>query len=101
MLALANEYRRASELLHDLGRRGEPLSRAPVRLTAIHAIELYLSAVLLEHGREPREVRALGHELFERAKLARAGGLCLRERTLAHLGALDANRELFGFAVRP
>lgn len=88
--ALADEYRGASDVLGKLGRKGEPLSRAPFRLTAIHAIELYLHAVLLARGRDPRSARGLGHRLSERAK---ESGLCLRERTLEHLRALDANRE--------
>lgn len=93
MLSLAEEYRRASAVLHKLHKKGQPLSLVPFRLTTIHAIELYLSAMLLAHGRQPREIRALGHDLLKRAQLAQGFGLNLRKRTVEHLGSLCANRE--------
>lgn len=91
--ALADEYRKASMVLLDLGRRGAPLSRAPFRLTAIHAIELYLNAFLLTRGHAPAEIRALQHNLWKRADLAIAFGLNLRKRTAEHLRSLSAARE--------
>lgn len=39
---LADHYRKTAHLLQQMGRPGDPLSRAPFRLAAIHAIELYL-----------------------------------------------------------
>ncbi|MGX5805919.1 hypothetical protein ACWGS9_32600 [Bradyrhizobium sp. Arg314] len=47
------------ELAHSsfqLGRSGKPLTQAPFRLSAIHAIELYLTALLL-HGHSPNQIR--------------------------------------------
>lgn len=90
---LADEYRKAAHLLQQLGRAGEPLSRAPFRLSAIHAIELYLNALLLHRGYAPSEIRRMQHDLAERTGLAIANGLRLRSRTAAHLNALAQNRE--------
>ncbi len=90
---LADEYRKAAHLLQQLGRGGEPLSRAPFRLSAIHAIELYLNALLLHRGYAPSKIRRMQHNLAERTGLAIAGGLRLRSRTAAHLNALAENRE--------
>ncbi|UCI21343.1 hypothetical protein FJ970_10450 [Mesorhizobium sp. B2-1-8] len=47
---LAEEYRKAANLLLQQGRPGKALTRAPCRLSAIHAIELYLTALLLPCG---------------------------------------------------
>jgi hypothetical protein len=91
--ALAEQYRRASEVLLPLGRPGKPLTRAPFRLTAIHAVELYLSAFLLQRGLTPKRIRALQHNLGARAERAVSEGLQLRKRTLDHLSTLSANRE--------
>ena len=44
---LAEEYRRAAQLLRTQQRQGDPLSLAPCRLTAIHAIELYLNVLFV------------------------------------------------------
>jgi hypothetical protein len=90
---LAEEYRVAAHALRQLGRPGEPWSRAPFRLLAIHAIELYLNALLLHRGREPRQVRSLQHDMAKRAELARGAGLRLRSKTAGHLAALGHNRE--------
>ena len=93
LLLLADEYRRAAHLLRPLGRPGEQLSRAPFRLLAIHAIELYLNALLLHRGHTPSQVRGLQHDLAQRSELAVAAGLKLRSRTAAHLAAIARNRE--------
>jgi len=90
---LADEYRNAAYLLRPLGRAGEPLSRAPFRLSAIHAIELYLNALLLQRGYPASVIRGMQHDLAERTQLAVANGLGLRSRTAAHLQALAENRE--------
>ena len=90
---LAEEYRKASEILVQQGRRGEPLSRAPCRLSAIHAIELYLNAMLLHAGQQTSSIRGMKHDLAARVKLALKGGLQLRKRTAAHLATLAENRE--------
>ena len=93
MRKLADEYRRAAEHLIALGRRGDPLSRAPYRFAAIHAIELYLSAFLLHSGHHPALIRGLQHNLARRAVLAVEGRLALRQRTVAHLHSVAENRE--------
>lgn len=67
---LAEEYRKAAGVLLELGRRGEPLSRAPYRLNAIHAIELYLNAQLLIANIAPAQVRSLQHDLAVRLEPA-------------------------------
>lgn len=99
--ALAEEYRRAAVLVRTLGRRGEAISRAPFRLLAIQAVELYLTAFLVGRGRDAASVRALGHDLARRADLAAALGLVLRVRTRAHLGALGSGREYLASRYAP
>lgn len=76
-----------------LGRKGDALSRAPFRLAAIHAVELYLSALLLHAGHEPGRVRALQHDLAARADLSIKLGLKLRKRTANHLKTMATARE--------
>jgi hypothetical protein len=98
---LADEYRTAAHLLLDLGRPGNALSRAPYRLAAIHAIELYLSAFLLHKGHAPSKIRGLQHRLKDRADLSIVSGLQLRKRTAAHLVALDDNQEYLVTRYRP
>lgn len=90
---LAEEYRRAAHHLLELGRRADPLSRAPFRLSAIHAIELYLNALLLHHGHSPSRIRGMQHDLAARTELALASGLTLRKRTSAHLLDMADKRE--------
>lgn len=91
--ALAEEYRRAATLLLQLGRPGKPLTRAPFRLSAIHAIELYLTALLLHCGYGPNQIRKMQHELWMRTERALDAGLRLRAKTTAHLQSLSQNRE--------
>lgn len=90
---LADEYRSAAHALRQLGRPRTPRSRAPFRLAAIHAIELYLNALLLHLGLEPARVRGLQHDLAKRAALAADAGLKLKAKTVTHLAALALNRE--------
>lgn len=95
VVALANEYRIAAQLLVQNGRPGEPRSRAPFRMVAIHAVELYLNAFLLRSGHSAGEVRGLQHNLAARADLAVELGLVLRKRTRTreHLHAMSQSRE--------
>lgn len=93
LLALAEEYRRAARLLFDHRRRGHPLSLAPFRLSAIHAVELYLNALLRHEGHEPMQIRGLQHDLVTRSELAQQLGVVLRKRTAAHLADLVRQRE--------
>src|SRR3546814_17664079 len=62
-------------------------------MSPIHAIELYLNALLLHKGHAPAEIRGYQHDLAKRAGLAAAKALRLRQRTLHHLGSLSAGRE--------
>ncbi len=93
MLTLAEEYRRAAHALLPTGRRKRPLSRAPYRLVAIHALELYLNALLLATGHPMARIRGLQHDFATRAELALAAGLGLRKRTILHLRGLSETRE--------
>jgi len=93
VLMLADEYRKAAETLSPTGRRGKPLSRAPYRLVAIHAIELYLNALMLSRGLAPAKVRGLHHNMAARALFARTNGLSLRQATISHLVKLSESRE--------
>ena len=93
ILRLAEEYKKAAELLRTLSRRGSPISRAPFRLSAIHAIELYLNALLLHSNRKASEIRKLQHNLEQRLKLAAADGLQLRKKTMNSLVKMTADRE--------
>ncbi|MEI4263427.1 hypothetical protein [Roseovarius sp. D0-M9] len=91
--SLAVEYHSAAEALVASCRKREPVSRAPTRLCAIHAIELYLNAFLLAAGDPPERVRAHFHDLGRRARLAVNKGLILRKLTLAHLVKMTDDRE--------
>jgi len=93
LLELADEYSRAASALLPMGRRGKPLSRAPFRLAAIHAIELYLNAFLRAHGQSSATLRGLHHDLARRCILASDAGLRLRKRTVKHLDAVSQARE--------
>lgn len=90
---LAEEYRKAANLLLQLGRPGKPLTRAPFRLSAIHAIELYLTALLLHRGHNPNQIRKMQHDLSERTEYALEAGLRLRAKTANHLQSVSQNRE--------
>jgi hypothetical protein len=90
---LAEEYRKAAHFLLQLSRSGKPLTRAPFRMSAIHAIELYLNALLLQRGHSPQKIRGLQHDLGARADILVTLGLDLRVRTSKHLHALSRNRE--------
>lgn len=90
---LAAEYHEAAQLLATRGRKGQPISRAPYRLTAIHAVELYLNAFLLHSGLEHGHIRGLQHDLAARTDLALKYGLQLRKRTATHLRTMAAARE--------
>ena len=92
MLALADEYRKAAETLLPTGRPGKPLSRAPFRMVAIHAIELYLNALMLSRGLPAAKVRGFQHNMAPRALFARTS-LSLRQDTISHLFAISESRE--------
>ena len=93
VLQLAMEYHEAAQLLATRGRRGQPISRAPYRLAAIQAVELYLNAFLLHCGLEHGRIRGLQHDLAARTDLSLEFGLQLRKRTATHLRTMAAARE--------
>ena len=93
VVAIADEYRFAAQLLVQNGRPGEPRSRAPFRMVAIHAVELYINAFLLQSGHRAGQVRGLQHNLAARADLAVERGLVLRKRTREHLHSMSQSRE--------
>ncbi|WP_245515169.1 hypothetical protein [Jiella endophytica] len=93
IFALAESYRDAAVALRQCGRPGEPLTLEPFRLAAIHAVELYLNALLVLEGQPATVVRGLQHDLAERAARVATLGLCLRKRTARHLRAMSAGRE--------
>lgn len=93
LFKLAEEYRRAADTLRENVRKRQPLSRAPYQLTAIHAIELYLNALLLSQGMKPCDLRKLHHDLSARVSHELAAGLALKTRTATHLAGLSSRRE--------
>jgi hypothetical protein len=93
VLRLAECYRQAALALARLGTRGDPASHAPYRNAAIHAIELYLNALLLRAGHPPSLIRGLRHDFSARADMAITCGLRFRRRTAAHLRMIASTRE--------
>jgi len=93
IIGLADQYRRAADILLPTGKRRNPISRAPYRLSALHAIELYLNALLLDRGHSSAKLRALQHNLAARTDLALGAGLRLRRRTILHLKSISETRE--------
>lgn len=101
VLQLAREYHEAARLLATRGRRRQPVSRAPYRLAAIHAVELYLNAFLLHSGLGHGLVRGLQHDLAARTDLSLERGLQLRKRTATHLRTMTAAREYLASRYGP
>lgn len=93
LAALAAEYHAAAIALAQVGRPGVSISRAPYRLVAIHAIELYLNAYLLAVGHTVVELRRFQHDLVSRVSLEQVVKLKLRQRTQVHLVRLSERRE--------
>lgn len=90
ILVLATQYKEAATKL------GETLPKSnhlPRRLLALHAIELYLIAVLLAKGFDWKTVHSLQHDLAEQTRLAVKAGLVLRNHTMAHLATLSSSRD--------
>lgn len=93
MNRLADFYRDAAHRSSGSIQIGDPLSAGPMRLLAIHSIELNLSAYLLLHGVTWAAIRKMGHDLAARLECAEGKGLVLRERTAAHISAMARDRE--------
>src|SRR3546814_16071573 len=98
---LADEYRGGAHDLLSRGRKGQPSSWAPACMSPIHAIELYLNALLLHKGHAPAEIRGYQHDLAKRAGLAAAKALRLRPPTLHHLAPLSPGRAFSPPHCRP
>ncbi|WP_245450346.1 hypothetical protein [Neorhizobium sp. SOG26] len=91
ILALANSYYQAAIVLfRESQKKLVPLSSAPARMAAIHAIELYVNAFLRHEGAAPEEIRKRMHNLAEPTLVAK---LKLRKRTALHLEEMTARRE--------
>ncbi len=101
LLKLADEYRTAAHTLQTQGKKGKPLSRAPFRLAAIHAIELYLNALLRHKGMDAALIRNMQHCLSRRAELAPANGLRLRKKTADHLMDMTVKQEYVATRYAP
>lgn len=93
LLRHADAFRVAAHALVATGRKKAPSSWAPFRLCAIHAIELYLNAMLQHCGSTPAQIRGLQHNLAARATLAIQKGLVLRKLTAGHLATMHETRE--------
>ncbi|MEJ1116906.1 hypothetical protein V9K92_00225 [Phyllobacterium sp. CCNWLW109] len=90
ILNLATQYQDAT---NKLGESFSKPSQIPLRLLAIHAMELYLNAFLLAKGVDPATIRNLRHDLGARTRMASDAGLILRKRTVAHLARLSESNE--------
>jgi len=90
VLNVASQYKAAAI---KLGEGSPSPNHLPQRLLALHAIELYLDALLQAKGLDGETIRKFQHDLGERARIALAAGLVRRSRTLAHLAALSSNTE--------
>lgn len=90
ILNLATQYQDAT---NKLGESSSKPSQIPLRLLAIHAMELYLNAFLLAKGVDPATIRNLGHDLGLRTRMASDAGLVLRKQTVAHLARLSESNE--------
>lgn len=93
MNRLADFYRDAAHRSSGSIQIGDPISAGPMRLLAIHSIELNLSAYLMLKGSSWPSIRRMGHDLNARLECAVGLGLALRERTSAHIRAMARDRE--------
>jgi hypothetical protein len=93
LFSLAEEYWKAAGVLKGTCRRGNPISHAPYRMVAIHAVELYLNALLRFQGLTPPDIRKMNHNLVERLGRACTTKLKLRNRTAAHIAVMSDCRE--------
>jgi len=90
LIRLADTYLDAATQLMNSACKKRPLSYAPARLCAIHAIEIYLNAVMRIHGVPAVEIRARMHNLANPEFTAL---LKLRKKTALHLAEMTARRE--------
>lgn len=93
LLKMAEQYRLAADVLLPHGQRRAPITFAPWRLLAIHAVELHLNALLRARGHSSAAIRGMKHNLAARTEAAIAAGLVLKKRTAKHLRSLTETRE--------
>ncbi len=93
LIQMAHEYRLAARALLSNDNPARSHFSAPGRMLAIHAIELYLNALLIREGHKAVEIRGMHHDLSTRTTMAIAHGIKLRKLTEAHLNNLAENRE--------
>lgn len=101
LASLARSFSEATDKLLGLCKKRQPLTHAPYRFAAIHAIELYLTAYLQLNNHEPKTIRKLQHNLEHRTDRATEAGLKLRKRTIAHLRELTSTREYVETRYQP
>ena len=90
IIDLANEYYHAANVLFQRAQKEAPLSYAPARFCAIHAIELYLNAFLRHEGIAPEQIRRRMHNLADPTFVTT---LKLKKKTAQHLETIVAKRE--------
>ncbi|MHA4735206.1 hypothetical protein [Ensifer adhaerens] len=90
VLNLATQYKAAAV---KLGENPSGPNHLPQRLLALHAVELYLDALLQARGLDDEPIHNFQHDLGEPARRAGAARLVLRKRTLAHLATLSSAQE--------
>ncbi len=93
LFALAKHYGHAAQLLSKPEGKSDPMRWHPYRLNATHAIELCLSAYLMQKGMTFKQVCSIKHDLSKRASAAKEKGLVLRNRTISHLASMDEGKE--------
>lgn len=91
ILDYAEAYFAASRTLFERARNGKPQVRAPARLCAIHATELYLNAFLRARGESSKNIRARMHNLADEHFISE---LRLRRKTGLHLQELSHRRNI-------
>ncbi len=81
MFLLAQEFQRAGDFLNE--RRLRRNSDNPIRLLYYQALEGYMRAFLRLRGKQPKEIRAYGHDFGKMLEDCQAAGLSVRPKTAA------------------
>lgn len=93
VLVLANQYRSAFENLRRPKGAAAKALIAPAHLCAIHAIELYLHALLRQEGTPYPALRDHHHKLADMVTYECVAELNLRTKTIQHLKTMTDSRE--------
>ncbi len=93
LFELAGTYRLAFDTLCDQMQKGPGGLHSPASFCGIHAIELYLQALLRMDGVCPVEARGFRHRLSDIAAHPSVAALALRKRTRDHLCSITQSRE--------